>query len=128
MQYHKPILTASLLILVAGAFLVGGFAISMRSQKSPEEGSVMDDFSKCLTEKGAVMYGAYWCPHCQAEKKSFGDSFKFVNYVECTEETQKCLDEKIESYPTWIFADGRRLVGEQGIEKLAAESGCAIPR
>lgn len=92
------------------------------------ETNPLDDFAKCLTERGVVMYGAYWCPHCQNEKKAFGDSFKFVNYVECTQETQKCLAENIEGYPTWIFPDGKRLLGEQGIQKLAQASGCVLPK
>ena len=25
-----------------------------------------------LRESGAVFYGAYWCPHCQAQKQMFG--------------------------------------------------------
>lgn len=85
-----------------------------------------DDFAKCLTERGATMYGAYWCPHCQNEKKAFGDSFRFVNYVECTKETNLCLAEKINGYPTWIFGDGRRFEGEMGLEKLSEASGCEL--
>ena len=50
----------------------------------------LDDFAKCLTQKSVVMYGAYWCPHCQAQKKLFGSSFKYVNYVECTKDIKKC--------------------------------------
>ena len=34
--------------------------------------------AKSLKEKGAVMYGAYWCPHCKAEKARFGTSFQYV--------------------------------------------------
>ncbi|KKU85832.1 MAG: hypothetical protein A2667_00745 [Candidatus Wildermuthbacteria bacterium RIFCSPHIGHO2_01_FULL_47_27] len=142
MEKPKLILTLSILILLLiGAFLIGGFANSLKSNQFSENTSALDDFAKCLTDKGAVMYGAYWCPHCQNEKRAFGDSFKLVNYVECTEETQKCLDEKIEGYPTWTFPDGppattssgdvgrgRRFVGEQGIEKLAEESGCEVPK
>lgn len=30
-------------------------------------------------------------------------------------------------YPTWIFQDGKKLVGEQGLRKLSQESGCALP-
>ena len=90
-------------------------------------------FAQCLAGKGAVMYGVYWCPHCQNEKDAFGDSFRFVPYVECTDEPQKCLDAGIRGYPTWIFPaspaggpDGRRFEGEQGIEKLSRESGCPL--
>lgn len=34
-----------------------------------------DDFAKCLTEKGAKMYGTSWCGHCKNQKALFGDSF-----------------------------------------------------
>ncbi|MBI2592713.1 MAG: hypothetical protein HYW37_00935 [Candidatus Colwellbacteria bacterium] len=85
-----------------------------------------DGFAECLSNSGAVMYGAYWCPHCQNEKAAFGDSFRFVNYVECTEEPKRCLANKVESYPSWLFPDGRRLAGEQGLEKLSEESGCPL--
>ena len=87
-----------------------------------------DEFARCLSSKGAIMYGAYWCPHCQNEKKAFGDSFRFVDYVECTQETKKCLAEKINGYPTWTFPDGRRFEGELGLEKLSELSGCLLEK
>lgn len=85
-----------------------------------------DNLAKCLAEKKITMYGAYWCSHCQNEKKGFGSSFQYVPYVECTEETQKCIDAKILGYPSWVFPDGRTLEGAQGVERLASESGCPL--
>ena len=82
--------------------------------------------AQCLRDKGVTMYGADWCSHCQNEKKAFGPAFEYVPYVECPAEPQKCLALGIEGYPTWIFPDGRRFEGEQGIKKLAEESGCAL--
>lgn len=87
----------------------------------------LDNFAQCLTDKGVIMYGANWCSHCQNEKKAFGNSFSKVNYVECPKDPKKCLDMGVEGYPTWIFGDGKKLVGEQGVQKLAQESGCALP-
>lgn len=86
----------------------------------------LDAFAQCLADKGAVMYGADWCPHCHNEKQAFGDSFRLVPYVECPDNPQKCLSAGINVYPTWIFPDGKKLVGEQGIKKLSQESGCPI--
>ena len=83
-------------------------------------------FAECLRDQGAVMYGADWCPHCQNEKKAFGDSFKLVPYVECPDDPKRCLAAGINGYPTWIFPDGKRLEGEQGLEKLSRESGCQL--
>jgi len=61
-----------------------------------------DAFAKCLTSKGLTMYGAVWCPHCKDQKALFGDSFKYVNYVECPDNTELCLAKGIQGYPTWI--------------------------
>lgn len=85
-----------------------------------------DNFAKCLADKNIVMYGADWCPHCQNEKKKFGNSWKYVPYVECPKNPQLCLEKRVEGYPTWIFPDGRKFVGEQGLENLSQESGCAL--
>ena len=90
-----------------------------------------DALAQCLTDKGVKMYGAYWCPHCQAQKKLFGASWKYVNYAECSlpgggGQTQVCNDAKIEGYPTWILSNGKRLEGEQSFENLAKAAGCSF--
>lgn len=109
-----------LLIVLAALFF------ALRPKKEFASG-VLDDFAKCLATKGATMYGAYWCPHCQNEKAAFGSSFRYVNYVECTQETDKCNAAGIQGFPTWIFSDGRRFEGEQGLNGLSSESGCPLP-
>ena len=86
----------------------------------------MSLFAQCLTEKGFIMYGAYWCSHCQSQKKLFGDSFKYVSYVECTKETKKCSDAGVVGYPTWILSE-KKFEGEQSLEKLSQESSCPLP-
>lgn len=87
-----------------------------------------DSFAQCLASKNITMYGAYWCPHCQNEKRAFGDSFRYVPYVECTEDVQKCLNAGIRGYPTWIFPDGNKLVGFQELQKLSEASSCPLPK
>lgn len=118
----KNLIGFLVLLIILGAGV--GLMIYQRSSSLPA--SDLDNFAKCLAAKGAVMYGAYWCPHCQNEKAAFGSSFKYVPYVECTQETQKCLTAGIKGYPTWIFSDGRRFEGEQGLEKLSAISSCPL--
>ncbi len=108
------------LVIAAGGWFV------WKNISKPREASALDSFAQCLAQKKITMYGAYWCPHCQNEKRAFGSSWEYVPYVECTEETQKCIDQKIQRYPTWIFPDGKRFEGEMGVEKLSQESGCII--
>lgn len=94
--------------------------------RGPEPAGAFVDFAKCLAEKKVTMYGAEWCPACQKQKKEFGGAFKFVPYVECPDDPQKCVAQGIEAYPTWEFPSGEKLVGLQTIETLSAKSGCVV--
>ncbi len=91
----------------------------------------LDSFAVCLKDNGAVFYGAFWCPHCQNQKKMFGNSARKLPYVECSNpsgngQLQVCADKKIEGYPTWEFADGSRLTGEIPLSTLAEKTGCSL--
>jgi uncharacterized membrane protein/thiol-disulfide isomerase/thioredoxin len=79
---------------------------------------------KHLASKGAVMYSAYWCPHCYEQKQLFGkEAFKEVGKVECDPKgvapaPQKCVDAKIRAFPTWII-NGKTYEGVQTLDELA---------
>ncbi len=112
-----------IIIVIAGAyFLVDVFS-------GPGE---LDSFAQCLKEKGAIFYGAFWCPHCQAQKVLFGSSVKYLNYVECStpdgsRQTTVCQEKGITGYPTWVFIDGTRESGEVSLKKLAEKTQCLLP-
>lgn len=87
--------------------------------------------AQCLKDNGATFFGAFWCPHCKKQKELFGAAEKALPYVECSTsdgngQTPICKDKKIESYPTWEFKDGSRLMGEQTFAVLAAKSDCPV--
>lgn len=123
-------------VILIGLGIIIIFAGILAVLKFPEKSiEGLDEFALCLKEKNVIMYGAEWCPHCQNEKRAFGDSFRFVPYVECPDNPQKCLAAGISGYPTWVFPassagepDGKKLEGEQGIERLAQESGCSVKK
>ena len=110
------------------ASVLGVIAIAVVNLSRAVDLPNLDVFAQCLSSKGAVMYGANWCPHCKNEKRAFGESFRLISYVECPADPQRCLAAGITGYPTWIFSDGTRFTGEQGIEKLSEASGCSLPR
>jgi len=92
-----------------------------------------DAFARCLTARGVKMYGAWWCPHCQDQKKEFDASFEFVPYVECGvkgdlhAEAQVCKDENIHHYPTWQFPPtGERVERIFTLEELSDRTGCPL--
>ncbi len=84
-----------------------------------------DAFAQCLTEKGVVMYGTEWCPHCKNQKKLFGDSFQYVTYIDCDRNRDECLRAGVEGYPTWVI-DGENYPGEQPLYRLASLTKCEI--
>lgn len=117
------IYTIAIVILVAaGIYFLG---------KVGSSGGAYDEFAQCLSDNGAKMYGAYWCPHCQEQKKMFGRSWDKVNYIECSlpnaaGQNKVCNDAGIEGYPTWEFADGSRLSGVLGFEDLGNKTECGF--
>ena len=92
----------------------------------------LDGFAQCLKDKGALFYGAFWCPHCKNQKALFGGSQKLLHYVECstpdgTAQLPVCTAQNVHGYPTWIFKDGSRLSGEVSLATLAEKTGCTLP-
>jgi thiol-disulfide isomerase/thioredoxin len=107
-------------VVVAGLFYWSAALKAVPSGK-------YDELAKCVADKGMTMYGAYWCPHCKAEKARFGDSFKYVPYVECTENAALCEAKGVRGYPTWISASGQKFEGELGLEKISEVTACPLP-
>src|SRR5258706_5509657 len=121
----------NLILLVAVVLLITGSAFYFLWAQGNAPGKY-DSFAQCLKTKGLEFYGAFWCPHCQNQKALFGNSEKYLPYVECSTpdsngQLQVCINKKIEVYPTWIFADGSKNEGEMTFQELADKSGCALP-
>ena len=103
--------------------------------------SDLDAFAQCLGTKGVKFYGAFWCPHCQAQKALFGNSKEYLPYVECSNpdektQTQICIDKNITGYPTWSIMQASTTAatttevfseGEKTLQELSEISGCQLP-
>jgi glutaredoxin len=95
--------------------------------------ATLEDFARCLTKAGARFYGTSWCPHCAAQRRTFGTAFNQISYVECAvdgtkETTEECKQADVTTYPTWEFRDGSRETGQMSLEQLASETGCKYER
>ncbi len=113
-----------IIILITLVILVGGVVAVTLSQK-PSYAN-LDDFAKCLTEKGLVMYGSATCPHCLKQKALFGSSFKYINYVECPNNISVCTEKGVTGYPTYLIGD-QKFEGELTLEKFSQISSCPLP-
>lgn len=129
MQAKKRLITFRTVLIFVIILILGVFAL-VRLAEYESKSDTRTPLAECLTKKGVKMYGAYWCPHCVAQKKLFGTAFSKIAYVECAvpgdpqQQTQACKDAKISGYPTWIFPDDSRVFGEQTLEKLAQRVDC----
>lgn len=127
-------------ISVIGVAIVGlvvVFIVNTSKDVNFTRDTKYDAFAQCLKDKGATFYGAFWCPHCKAQKKMFGSSASLLPYVECSTpdgsaQTKTCIDKKIEGYPTWELADGTRLPVESAsgvsLETLSSKTSCPLPQ
>lgn len=116
---------ASLGSLVAGALAVAvlvpfgaAFIFAMPTQVG---GGSEVALARHLKDSGAIMYGAYWCPHCQEQKALFGDAARDLPYVECdpngvNARPDLCEKAGVKAFPTWVIAGQRR----EGVLSLSA--------
>lgn len=120
----------SIIAIIVFLALIGAAVVLA---KMPAKAGPLDAFAQCLGEKGAMFYGAFWCPHCRDQKALFERSSSQLPYTECStpdgkSQIQECVDTGINSYPTWIFADGSRVEKVMSLEDLANKTGCVLPQ
>ncbi len=124
MKAKTIFILASLLVIIV---ILIAWAAMQQNKPSP-----LDGFAQCLKDKGAIFYGAFWCPHCIDQKKMFGTAKRLLPYVECStpngnSQTPVCMEKKITGYPTWRFADGTEESGTLLLTRLAEKTGCILP-
>jgi len=111
---------------LAAAILVPFGAAFIFAMPSSVGGGSEAALARHLRETGAVMYGAYWCPHCQEQKALFGDAARDLPYVECdpsgvNARPDLCEKAGVKAFPTWVVG-GQRREGVQSIDALADAS------
>lgn len=124
-------------ILIVLGFLGGVVFLIM----TPGKAGKYDTFAQCVKDNGVKFFGAFWCPHCQAQKARFSKSASKLPYIECSNpdgqtQTQICKDLGITTYPTWEFlvmstttnaTSTERVLGELELTDIAKRTGCQLP-
>lgn len=101
-------------IIIGLIVFIGG--LLLLNAKTPGK---YDTFAQCITDSGAKFFGAYWCPHCAAQKALFGKSAKKLPYYECAlqgEEkaaSDKAIQNAIIAGTLKIGTDGNLLPAEK---------------
>ena len=102
---NKTTIIAIIVIVVA---LIVAIVIINKQSAAPSKYTA---FAQQLKDDGFKFYGAFWCPHCAAQEKTFQMSRQDLEamnlYIECSNadqsQTKVCIDNHIESYPTWEY-------------------------
>jgi len=120
--------TKFIIFIILVIIIVGVFGIYSGSKPGK-----LDGFAQCLSDSGTKFYGTFWCSHCQAQKKEFGSSAKYLPYIECSTSDGQghldvCKEAGIEGYPTWVFTDGSRISGEVSLDTLSTKTQCVLPQ
>jgi hypothetical protein len=110
-------------VIVVVIYLVYGSNWKTGTQDSGVDG--VDAFAQCLTEKEVKMYGTEWCGFCKRQKEAFGDSFQYVDYIDCDQNRDICASEGVGGYPTWKI-DGESYPGLKELAVLSQLSGCEL--
>lgn len=82
-----------------------------------------------LSQRGAVFFSAFWCPHCRNQREIMGrEALGKLKIVECDSrgygyDGAACEKAEVKGYPTWVFKDGTVVSGEVPLARLAELSG-----
>ena len=107
--------------LIIGIILLGGIIFSkaiftrdsetvlvgMQSiEKLQEEtgctnlGEDLNEIAKCIAKK-STLYVQLGCHYCELQEEMFGESYQYLNTVDCFYEPQQCYG--IKGTPTWVI-------------------------
>ena len=109
-----------IVVLLVALLVVMIFVLGDGNNRSAENSTLrsgvteetdLSTFVSCLKSNEAIFYGAWWCPHCDEQKETFGKYEKNLVeeevYFECSEASREtkeaCTTQNIVSYPTWKF-------------------------
>ena len=112
---NKKILIISIVSIVF-VLIVGGIGFSYMNTLKP---GALDGFAQCLTDKGAIMYGSTSCQYTHAQKGMFGNSIRFIDERDFTE------DPNVKITPTWLI-NGKYYENVQTFNRLSQLTGCEI--
>jgi len=112
---HKKIIFISI-ISVIFVLIVGGIGWGYLNTLKP---AALDGFAQCLTDKGAIMYGATSCQYSHAQQGMFGNSKKYLDIRNFNE------DPNVRTTPTWLI-NGEYYPNVQTFDRLASLTGCGL--
>ena len=103
-------------LIIIAVIVLAVYAMTRNNANTDEE------LAKCIGSK-STLYIQKGCFACQKQEELFGETYKYLNVVDCLVDRQKCIDKEITATPTWVI-NNEKLVGVRTIEKLKELTNC----
>ena len=126
MEFQKRIL----ITLIVGIVLISMFFIITNSITKYTGFSVSNadaNFKKCLSEQGIVLY-----INTEKVSETLNDIeliqyFEYIKIKNCFRDKTACIQDKINSFPTWVIRDNK-INRDITSEELSELSGCKLDK
>ncbi len=102
------------LIIVLAVIILAALVLTRSHPDTSEE------IVKCIGEN-SLLYTQKGCHACEYQEKLFGENYKYLNFIDCWIDQEKCLG--IKGTPTWII-NNQEYLGARSIEQLKELTGC----
>lgn len=104
------------ILIAVGLLILAIFLMNKKNSEAPEE------IAQCIGKK-STLYIQLGCPHCIKQENVFGESYKYLNVIDCYYNPNACIKANITGTPAWVI-NGEEYLGFQSIEKLRELTGC----
>jgi hypothetical protein len=85
-----------------------------------QSNEVSQQTATCIADN-SLIYIQLGCHACEIQEEMFGESYQYLNVIDCWFEKEKCSE--ITHTPTWII-NNQKYTGVQSLEKLKELTGC----
>ena len=109
----KTYLILSIIVII----VIIGILMRKSNGETPER-----ELAECIGSK-SELYIQLGCSACKLQEDVFGESYIYLDIIDCTQSPEKCSQAGITKTPTWII-DNEKYPGVRTLELLKEETGC----
>ncbi len=120
---NKVVVTLGLLILITAIFFLISSSITKHTGYSITQIDSKSDFEKCLEEQDITLYINTADSTKTLQKINLIDYLRFSKIINCNSNNQKCIQNKINKFPTWII-NNQKIEKDISLNELIINSGC----